>query len=98
MLNQMKIVDIEPLQICSILTRMMMQVRCDMLTELNAFPNLYMGVLSIWRRFRKKLNHFESGAPYEKWMDMPDMKYLMSSHYNVFSSTITSSISNKLVS
>ena len=29
------------------------------------------------------LNHFEGGAPYDKWMVMPEIGYLISSHYNM---------------
>ena len=32
---------------------------------------------------RHSLNHFEGGAMYDKWMVIPEMRYLISSHYNV---------------
>ena len=62
------------------------QVRRDMLIELNAFPHLYEGVYGSSERLeeiRHALNHFDGGAAYDKWMVMPDMGYLISSHYNV---------------
>jgi len=62
------------------------QVRRDMLTELNNFSQLYEGVYEIFERLeeiRYALNHFDGGAPYDKWMVMTDVRYLISFHYNM---------------
>ena len=62
------------------------QIRRDMLQEINAYAHLYLGVYrsaECVKEIRQSLNHFEGGAPYAKWMVMPDMRYLIASHYNV---------------
>lgn len=59
------------------------QVRHDLLGELNAYPYLYevyMEVISAWRRY--SLSHFDGTTSY-KWMIMPEMRFLISSHYKV---------------
>ena len=62
------------------------QVRRDMLIEFNAFLHLYQGVYGGFERLEEikhALIHFNGGAPYDKWMVMLDMGYLISSHYNI---------------
>ena len=50
------------------------QIRRDMLQEINAYAQLYLGVYGTAERMeeiRQSLIHFEGGAPYAKWMVMP---------------------------
>ena len=57
-----------------------------MLQEINAYAQLYLGFYRSAERvkeIRQSLIHFEGGAPYAKWMAMPDMGYLIASQYNV---------------
>ena len=62
------------------------QIRCDMLQEINAYTHIYLGVYGTAEHveeIRQSLIHLEGGAPYAKWMIMPDIRYLIASHYNV---------------
>ena len=62
------------------------QIRCDVLQEINAYTQLYLGVygsVEHVEEIRQSLIHFEGGALYAKRMVMPDMAYLRASHYNV---------------
>ena len=62
------------------------QVRRDMLAELEDFSHLYEGVYGkseCLEEIRHTLNHFDGGAPYDKWIMISDIGYLISSHYNV---------------
>ena len=59
------------------------QVRHNMLAELNDFQQLYEGVYGSSERLegiRYALNHFDGGTQYDKLTVIPDMG---SSHYNV---------------
>ena len=61
------------------------QVRRDVLTELNDFSQLYESVCRSSESLEEigyALNHFDDGEPYDMWMVMPNMGYLISSHYN----------------
>jgi len=53
------------------------QVRCDLLGELNALK-----VVSTCRRL-DTLSHFDGASSYDKRMIIPEMRFLMSSHYKV---------------
>ena len=57
-----------------------------MLQEISAYTHLYLDVYGSAKRveeIRQSLNYFEGGALYAKWMVMPDIRYLVASHYNV---------------
>ena len=62
------------------------QVRCDLLTEMHVYAQLYESVYGSAQHLeeiRHLLNHFEGGASYDYWTVMPEIGYLISSHYNV---------------
>ena len=58
------------------------QVRRGMLGELNAFSHLCEDIYQRSERLKEiwhALNHFDGRVPYDKWMVMRDMGYLISS-------------------
>ena len=62
------------------------QVRRDLFGELNCYPHLCEGIYENCQRvekIRNSLSHFDGIAPYDKWMIMPEMRFSVSSHYNV---------------
>lgn len=68
------------------------QVRRGLLQEINTFDALYEGVFGCSERFleiKQSLVHFEGAAPFNKWMTLPDMGYLIASYYNIVLFTIS---------
>ena len=73
----MKIVDFEQLWICSILGKTNVPK-----LDVHLYLGLYESVEHV-EEIIQSLRHFESGTPFAKLIVMPNMRYLVASHYNV---------------
>jgi len=62
------------------------QVRRELFGEFNCYPHLYEGVYGSCqcvKEIRYFLSQFDDFAPYVKGIIMPEMRFLISSHYSV---------------